>query len=181
MVLNIIKSYRKRLFRRKALRKRTFPYFLWRFGANGLRTMQAATHGQANPGVISTVAELRKNGIIVGPNEQFLSESGRESLKLASSAVLAKAQASELSDTLARGRSDNVQKDFMIPLVPWDMEHNSDSPYLKLALDPKLLEIVSGYLGMWPLLHAVEYRHRVIILMRRADDLAERAPVGEVA
>ena len=40
-------------------------------------------------------------------------------------------------------------------VVPWELEHASDSPLLKLALDRKLLEIVAAYFGMWPCLHAI--------------------------
>jgi hypothetical protein len=148
-------KYRKRLFGRKALQKKTLPYYIWRFGANTRRTIRAALHGSADPDIGSAVAALRSNGIVVGACEKFLKRQSLESLARASSIVLAAASAAEVENSIAKGRSDNLQKDFMIPLVPWDMEHGPDSPFLKLALDTKLLEIVSQYLGMWPQLHAI--------------------------
>ena len=155
MLGSALKTYRKRLFGRKALQKKTLSYVLWRFGANARRTMRSALQGSASPDVTSAVAALRTNGIVVGPCEKFLGDASLECLRLASSHVLAAASASEVESSVAKGRSDNAQKDFMVPLVPWDMEHGPDSPFLKLALDPKLLDIVSRYLGMWPQLHAI--------------------------
>ena len=55
---------------------------------------------------------------------------------------------------VAEGRSTGG-KDYLVQLIPWEYEHGPDSPLLRVALDKKLLEIVSLYLGMWPRLHAV--------------------------
>lgn len=155
MLGSSLTTYRKRLFGRKALQKKTLSYYIWRFGANAGRTVRSALQGSADQDVRSAVAALRANGIVVGPSEKFLESASLETLTRASAIVLAAASASAVGNSISKGRSDNVQKDFMVPLVPWEMEHGPDSPFLKLALDPKLLEIVSKYLGMWPQLHAI--------------------------
>ena len=55
---------------------------------------------------------------------------------------------------MARGMSDHG-KHYTVPLVGFDQEHSLNSPLVKLALDRKLLEVVSAYLGLWPQLHAI--------------------------
>jgi hypothetical protein len=52
------------------------------------------------------------------------------------------------------GFSDD-RKDYCIRLIPSEQEHAPNSPLLRLALDRKLLEIVSLYLGMWPRLNLI--------------------------
>jgi hypothetical protein len=72
----------------------------------------------------------------------------------ASEFVLGISRTEAVQATLAKGNSD-YKKSYLVNLVPWEYEHTLDSPLVRLALDKKLLEIVSCYLGMWPRLHAI--------------------------
>jgi hypothetical protein len=60
-----------------------------------------------------------------------------------------------VQSTIQAGSSAYKKKDYIVHLVPADQMHKGDSALLRLALDKKLLEIVSLYLGMWPRLHAI--------------------------
>ena len=84
----------------------------------------------------------------------YLSDEGRKALAEASASVLKLCESSEVQATLRNGQ-DVKGKDYIVRVVPKDLEYGSDSPLLKVALDQTLLEIVAAYLRMWPRLHAV--------------------------
>jgi hypothetical protein len=100
-------------------------------------------------------AELASNGIVVGTINQFASQEGRGAFSKASDLVLGVSRSSEVQSAIKERRSAYNKKDFLIHLVPPDAKHGPDSPLLRLALDKKLLEIVSLYMGMWPSLQSM--------------------------
>jgi hypothetical protein len=97
---------------------------------------------------------LTAEGVVVGPGHEFLSEEGKEALSRASQLVLNRIQYGEAAAALTKRKSDH-KKEFLVTLVTPDQGHSSDSPLLRLALDNKLLEIVSLYFRLWPRLHSV--------------------------
>jgi hypothetical protein len=141
--------------KRKALTNTNLTYLRWRYYSNAKRTLKALQSRDAHAEHVKQVAdELAEKGIVVGPAPSYLSEEGRKTLGEASASVLKISQSPEVQATLANGL-EAEGKDYLVRVVPWDMQHAPDSPLIKLAVDKKLLEIVAAYLGMWPRLHAV--------------------------
>jgi hypothetical protein len=135
--------------------KPNLPYLLWRYGGNASRTLRAFSRRYVYPDIQCFADRLLDQGILVGPSDQFLSDQGREALVDASESVLKSARSDDVRSLVQRGSSDRDKKNFLVELVKWEEEHSLDSPLLRLALDRKLLEIISLYLGMFPRLHAI--------------------------
>ncbi len=145
-----------RRYSRRALPRRNAVYFLWRFVGNGVRTCRAFIERASHTDVPAIARELSAEGIVVGPSDRFLSAEGQQALGRTASRVLATGRSEEVeavvSGTAAAG---GRQKQFLVDLVSYPDGIPADDPILKVALDQKLLEIVSSYLGLWPCLHSV--------------------------
>ncbi len=87
---------------------------------------------------------------------KFLSSEGQQALDSASEQVLEISRREDIQ-AIATGKqtNSNAKKDFIIHLVSRAQELSADSALLKVALDKKLLEIISSYLGVWPQLYSV--------------------------
>lgn len=145
-----------RRFSRRALPKRNLVYFVWRFVANGLRTCRAVMTPASHADAASIAGELSDRGIVVGPSVRFLTEDGQRALGEAASRVLATSRSEEVEAVVSGTASaPGRQKEFLVHLVSYPGGIPSDDAILKVALDKKLLEIVSSYLGLWPCLHSV--------------------------
>lgn len=149
-VLNrALKGARKKYLSRKALPNANLAYFIWRYLGNAGRTMRARSTIGVYPEAAEVARELTEEGIVMAASKEFLSSAGQIALGEASKLVLGLSCAAETQAATSN------KKDYMINLVPWEFPHDPDSSLLKVALDPKLLEIISSYMGMWPRLHAV--------------------------
>jgi hypothetical protein len=142
-----------RRYKRRALSKPNFVYFLWRFVANGLRSFRSAISRDFSSDVTAIARELTTEGIVVGPSDRYLSDQGREALRVAALPILQASRGAEVE--AAEARSDR-QKNFVLHLASYPKGIAADEPLLKLALDRKLLEIASSYLGLWPCLFSIE-------------------------
>src|SRR5262245_14359400 len=143
---------------RKALTQPNSIYFRWRFVSNADRTWRELRSRVGRDEDIRRVArELSEQGIVIGPAETRLTDEGRQALAAASALVAKLSQGSEVHSIVSEGlnRAQARGKDYLVRVIPWELEHPSDSPLLKLALDRKLLEIVAAYFVMWPRLHAI--------------------------
>ena len=146
-----------RRFSRHALPKPNLAYFLWRFVANGTRTCRAMLSGVSHSDVPTIARELTAQGIVVAPSERFLTEAGRQALREVASKVLATSRSEEVEAVVAGAAvGGERQKKFVVNLVSYPDGVPASDPVLKVALDTKLLEIVSAYLGLWPVLHSVD-------------------------
>jgi hypothetical protein len=147
----------------------TAPYFLllpkvaskvrrhklwWRYVSNAERTWLNLCAPQLHSDAATIGGEITERGIVVGPSERFLSHSGLSWLREASEPLLSISRTEDVQTIVSRGLSD-YGKNYTVPLIGFDQEHPINSPLVKLALDWKLLEIVSSYLGLWPQLHAI--------------------------
>jgi hypothetical protein len=139
---------------RKAITKPNLTYLRWRYVRNAGRTIRAWLDRPSYSDSARIAGEISDRGIVVGASEQYLSEQGRQALSEASDLVLGISRQSEVHAAL-EGRSSGGSKDYLVQLIPFGQEFSSDSPLLRVALDKKLLEIVSLYLGMWPRLNAI--------------------------
>jgi hypothetical protein len=145
---------RKRAHSRKAITKRNLTYFQWRYVRNAGRALRAWLARPSFDDSAKIAEEMSCRGIVVGASNTYLSAQGRQALREASAHVLALACQSEVQALIDSGASGDG-KEYLVRLIPFGQEFAPDSPLLRLALDKKLLEIVSLYLGMWPRLHAV--------------------------
>jgi|SRR6476469_3533938 len=140
---------------RPALTKPDMSYLQWRYVSNAQRTWRAwQSQGSHSDHVKRVAQEIKQQGIVIGLADTYLSEKGRKALGEASASVLTLSQSSEVQAILKNGQEARG-KDYIIRVMPKDLEYGSDSPLLKVALDKTLLEIVAAYLGMWPRLHAI--------------------------
>jgi hypothetical protein len=141
-------------FRRKALTKPNLLYFWWRYVSNGTRTLKARSAKTGFSDTSRLAEQLVKNGIAFGPSQNFLTDEGVRALAETAESILEISRSDQVQNTIAKGTSD-YKKSYLVNLLPWDHEHDVDGPVMRLALDPKLLETVSLYLGLWPRLHAI--------------------------
>ena len=154
MIADRLKTLHMRLHtKRTAVSSPNLPYLLWRYVANAGRTQKAAFH-KPEADIAPVVNEMNRAGIVVDRSAAILSAEGQQCLDRESAQILALARSAEMQQRKASAGSDKKES-FLIHLVPQDHPHGEDSALLKLALDPKLLRIVSSYLGMWPRLHAI--------------------------
>ena len=138
-----------------ALTKPNLSYLQWRYLSNASRTWRAWQSRDSQSDHVKRVAlEIEQQGVVIGPANSYLSDEGRKALAEASASVLKLCESSEVQAILRNGQ-DVKGKDYIVRVVPKDLEYGSDSPLLKVALDQTLLEIVAAYLRMWPRLHAV--------------------------
>ena len=145
-----------RRFSRRALPQPNLTYYLWRFVANGLRTCRAVLTPVSFADVPAIAQELARQGIVVGPSDTFLTEDGRGALREAAARILERSRSDEVEAVVTgAAAAPERQKEFLVHLVSYPDGMPADDPLLKLALDRKLLEIVSSYLGLWPCLHSV--------------------------
>jgi hypothetical protein len=98
--------------------------------------------------------QLSENGVVVATTDQFLTTEGRQAFVRAAELVLNISRSLEIQSIINQGSSDD-KKDYIVRLVAANHEHAAESALLRMALDQKLLQIVSSYLGMWPRLHAI--------------------------
>jgi hypothetical protein len=143
-----------RTSKRSALIKPNPEYLWWRYVGNGWRVLRAMQSQPSYDDSPRVARDLTAQGIVVGTTNQYLGEEGREALVEASDLVLGLSRGRDVQAAIAGDLSSRA-KDYLVQLVAWEQEHSPDSPLLRLALDKKLLEIVSLYLGMWPRLHAI--------------------------
>lgn len=143
-------------FKRRAMAKRNYIYYAWRYIANAVPTYHAARSRTVHRDLDATNRELREQGIVIGPTDRFLTAAGRAALGEASRTIL-KTSESERVRAVVEGAatSTSSKKDFLVNLVKYDKGVPPDDPLLKVALDQRLLEIVASYFGLWPTLHAV--------------------------
>jgi hypothetical protein len=142
-----------RRFERRPLAKPNAAYFLWRFGANGVRTLRALAAPIVFHDTRAIARELAERGIVVGPSETFLSQQGRSALEVAAARIIKATRSQRVQEIIAGVAAVRGRKIFRIDLVKDGIP--ADGDLLKIALDVKLLEIVASYLGMWPSLHSI--------------------------
>lgn len=125
--------------------------FLWRWGLNFPRTLRQALHRRAVPAARARAEELRSRGICVGRLEEIADEAGvrclEEVIRLSVEEVRALAP-NGLPVAAESSRKDYVHHLFHTELRP-------ESPMVRFALQPGLLEVAAGYLGLWPVLHSL--------------------------
>lgn len=145
-----------RPYERRALPRRNLAYYVWRFVGNTARTYRMLTTAPAHDEARAIAAELHDQGIVVGPDDRFLSADGREALGKAAQRLIERSRTDEIQAVVHGGTvADERKKEFLINLIRSHGRIPASSPVLKVALDRKLLEIVASYMGLWPRLHSI--------------------------
>lgn len=147
-------------FRRQALVRPNTLYYLWRYGVNAGRTRRAARHAPAFPETKAIAREIEREGIVKDDASAFLTEEGHAHYVEAKGEILENSRSAPVQGILAESDVTdefkyNPSKNYLVNLVNPNTVHSPDSAVVRLALDPKLLEIVASYLGLCPKLHAI--------------------------
>ncbi len=150
----------KKALSRRALVKPNALYYFWKYAANAGRVKAAKDYTPTYSDVPSIAEEITREGIVTGHVSDFLSPEGLEHFADAKAEVLKLSRSEEVQRMLADGNAKgefkyNKGKDYLVNLITPKTEHLADGPVLRLALDPKLLEVVSSYLGLWPRLFQI--------------------------
>jgi hypothetical protein len=150
----------KRALQRRVLVRPNALYYLWLYGANARRTWRARRHRPAFPEAVSAARELKREGIIKADASAFLTEEGVQHFVEVKSHLLTISNSLPVQEILEKKCvSDefrhNKYKNYLVSLISPNTVHSADRAIIQLALDPKLLEIVASYLGLWPKLDAV--------------------------
>lgn len=129
---------------------------MWLYAGNAKRAFMAwRNHNRVNSDTVKIGKGLLKSGLEIGDATRYLSQDGYAALQKSSAQIIEKIKTDEIQSVLRMGKNERQAKDYLIHMVPGGVQHDEDSPYLRLALDPKLLEIASVYFGMWPQLHSI--------------------------
>ena len=143
-------------FKRRAMAKRNYIYYAWRYIANALPTYHAVANRTVHRGLDDTNRELREQGIVTGTTARFLTDAGLAALREASRTILKTSESDRVRAVVeGAASSTSSKKDFLVNLVKYDKGVPPDDPLLQVALDQRLLEIVASYFGLWPTLHSV--------------------------
>lgn len=150
----------KKALSRRALVKPNALFYFWKYGANASRTRAAKAYTPSYPEVASVAEEMTREGIVTGNVSDFVSQAGLEHFANAKAEVLELSRSEEVQRMLATQNATgefkyNSGKDYLVNLITPKTVHLADGPILRLALDPKLLEVVSDYLGLWPRLFQI--------------------------
>jgi hypothetical protein len=145
-----------RPFSRRALRRPNLAYFMWRFVANGIRTGGALLTRRSQADTSAIERDLQRDGIISGHSDRFLTPAGQQALKQATERILQKSRTPDVEHSIS-GTGDRAKrkKEFLVHLASYPEGIAADDPLLRVALDRKLLEVVSGYFGFWPCLYSI--------------------------
>lgn len=130
-------------------------YFLWRHIFNSGRIFPAQDKSAAGQDVEGPASTLIEKGLVLGPARSFLSDVGAAALEEATTLIRRKSESEEVRTILAEGVNRANGKDYLIHLVSFTDEQEPNGALLRLALDPKLLQIIGRYMGVLPHLHAI--------------------------
>lgn len=126
-----------------------FP-FLWKWCLNFQRAL--AHSRNKNPSVFSEV--LHSNGISIGSFDQFFSESAQSAYQEIQSFVENRIKERDVQDLLQGKSSQSEAKDYVSHLT--NHRFSMNGPFVRLATDPQLLNIVNEYLGMKSYLRSMD-------------------------
>jgi hypothetical protein len=141
-------------YKRRAISAPNFTFYAWKFVANAVPTYHAMRMRQTVQHQ-DTVATLLEQGVVVADTDRFLSENGQAAMTEATAAIIGTANSDHVRNVIAGSELKGGKKDFLVNLVKYEKGVPADAPLLKVALDPKLLEIVASYLCLWPTLHSI--------------------------
>jgi hypothetical protein len=137
----------------RKMTNRGFSYLKWRYWDNS-KCALPKTRSALEDRRAKAVSTIQEEGIAVQAAADILSAEGKEALKGVREMVFAKIASPEVQSRIATGvNAENKKKPFLIQLVSGAID--ADSPLAKLALDEGMLEVISSYLGYYPIWHDV--------------------------
>jgi hypothetical protein len=130
--------------------RRGLAYWRWRFIDNFARRLPRDARRSDDPTEAALDAELLREGLLVESAKKLLSDTGIAALEeIAGSLALSPGDRAHVDELPSSGK-----KGYVTHFVPKVVA--GDSPYLRLALDPKLLGHASRYLGFQPFLYDIK-------------------------
>ncbi len=102
---------------------------------------------------------MKREGIITGTAGDFLTERNQEALEQTSQAIAAAVAAPDVQAIVTGKRAnDRSPEKYDYSLKVTSQSFDAADAIVRTATDKKLLEIVSGYFGMWPHLNSIDAR-----------------------
>ncbi|MGK7873255.1 MAG: phytanoyl-CoA dioxygenase family protein [Xenococcaceae cyanobacterium] len=92
------------------------------------------------------IATLKSEGIFVGHSDDIFNKTALLLLDEIMVAMEEKLQEDKVQDILRKHHSGSDRKDYVLRLLPKELD--LAGPFIQLAIQPRLLDMVNGYLGM---------------------------------
>ncbi|MCB7128039.1 MAG: phytanoyl-CoA dioxygenase family protein [Candidatus Brocadiales bacterium] len=127
---------------------------VWKWVLNFDRVLRHRLEEGSDQYLNAYVETLRREGIALLRPEEIFDQDGLLLLDEIAALVGDKLQEREVQEMLRGGHSGSGRKEFFYPLFAGDYE--AGSPFIQLALQPRLLEVVNRYMGMRSYLRSVE-------------------------
>lgn len=138
----------------RKMTSRGLSYMKWKHWDNSKQALPKSGCPVLDAGRAKAVSTIQEDGITVQPSAEILSPAGQEALKGVKEMVFAKIASPEVQNRINAGvNADNKKKPFLIQLVTGAQD--ADGPLARLALDEGMLQVVSTYLGYYPIWHDV--------------------------
>jgi hypothetical protein len=118
--------------------------------------------GEAPPALDTTqqriVDGLRVEGFVVCPFGELFPEPARwDAISAAADAFVEQTEAGLALEAAGEdGGLRRSTKAYLVRKNAWGVELDADDPWLRLALDPRVLDLANSYLGMWSKLEYVD-------------------------
>ena len=126
----------------------------WRWLFNWNRTLRFVMGDILNQSSNADLVNLRVEGIIVRRAETIFDKAGLLHLDAIIALVEDRMKEDEVQQVIRKGHSGSGRKNYYLQL--FGKEFEEESPFIQIALQPRLLSLVNGYMGMWSYLQSVQ-------------------------
>jgi len=135
---------------------RGFPgaFYAWQWLFNLRRSLLHKLQDGSSPEQTKQVAALFTEGILIRPFDDIFDKDGCALLDTIQAICKIKLEEPHVKDTLAGTKVVESSKNFILQLLGKNFE--ADSPFIQLAVHPKVLALVNAYLGMRSYLRDVQ-------------------------
>lgn len=127
--------------------------FVWRWGLNFARSTHHVLDKPLTDSEAETVKVLRSEGIIACAAQKLFGKTGIQLLDRISREVDGIIEKQRGPEGIQGKQKSSVGKTYLISLLSNEVDF--ESPFLQLAIQPSLLRIVNGYLGLRSYLRAI--------------------------
>jgi hypothetical protein len=117
------------------------------------------------------VADLARDGFALTSFAELFGAARWEPLRAAGQAF---AEGERVRRAVESYRTGSTGKQYLVRLWPEPPELSPDDPWLRLGLDPRLLDLVNGYLGLWSKLNYVDLWYTIPVAGERRAVASQR-------
>lgn len=126
----------------------------WRWLRNTRRTIAQASSHSRDGTVEAYVSEFQENGILALAAKEALDVNGIRLLADVTDLMQKRVSEDAVQNVLTHGHNDPTLTPFILHLLPDQLDIGS--PFVQLAINPRLLSIINGYMGMKSFLRVVD-------------------------